>query len=274
LAFNVGKMEAAARKLFLGSKFYSPLRSGYQFLFDRERFEFRRKMRKFFAPFIQRDDLVFDVGAHIGRYSEIFSDLGGRVISIEPNPYSYEQLKRLSNVRNVQVEHCAAGDLPGKLKLRVCEDSVLSTVADDYYEQAKRSSTHKDVRWFDSVEVQVVTLDQLAERYGIPAFVKIDAEGYDDRVLRGMSFRPKALTFEYARILPEVAARCFATPVLSSGYTFNFSRGLELKYSSERWMTGNELWMRLPEFIGGEEYGDVTARLNQITDDKEARAGI
>jgi len=216
-------------------------------------------MRRFYAPFIQKGDLVFDVGAHIGGYSEVFADLGGRVISIEPNPRCCEQLRRLANVRDVRVEHCAAGDVPGKLNLRVCEDSVLSTVAEDYYEEAKRSSIHKGVRWLDSVEVEVVTLDQLAQRHGIPTFVKIDAEGYDDHVLKGLSFRPKALIFEYARILPEVAARCLASPLLCNGYTFNFSRGLELNYASETWMTRQELCERLSELVGNENYGDVIA---------------
>jgi FkbM family methyltransferase len=182
------------------------------------------------------------------------------VVSIEPNPRCCEQLRRLAKVRDVHVEHCAAGDAPGKLKLRICDDSVLSTVAEDYYQEASKSPIHKDAHWIESVDVDVVTLDQHAERYGTPAFVKIDAEGYDDHVLRGMSFRPKALTFEYAHILPQVAARCFETPILSSGYEFNFSCGLGLNYASEKWLSGKELRERLPELVGSEIYGDVIAR--------------
>ena len=65
----------------------------------------------------------------------------------------------------------------------------------------------------------------------IPSFVKIDAEGYDDHVLKGMSFRPRALSFEFNRLLPQAAERCFGTSVLFRGYEFNFSRGLDLKYA-------------------------------------------
>jgi FkbM family methyltransferase len=260
LRLSMGRLEATARELFLGSRVFSPLRFGYQFLFDRDRFAHRLKMRSFYSSFIEKGDVVFDVGAHVGRYSEIFTDLGGRVVSVEPNPHCCEQLRRLTKVRDVRVENCAAGDAPGKLKLRICEDSVLSTVADAYYEEAKRAPIHQGVRWLESVEVEVVTLDQLAQRYGIPSFVKIDAEGYDDHVLAGMSFRPRSLIFEYAQILPEVAARCFETPALSSGYEFNFSRGLELRYVSESWMSGRELRKHLSEFVGDEAYGDVIAR--------------
>jgi len=260
LRLNVGELEATARRLFLGSRVYSPLRSGYQFLFDRARYAHRLNMRRFYGSFIRKGDVVFDVGAHVGRYSEIFADLGGKVIAIEPNPRCCEQLRRLGTVRDVHVENCAAGDRAGKLRLQICENSFLSTVAEAYYEEAKRAAIHKHERWLEPVDVDVVTLDQVAQRYGAPAFVKIDAEGYDDHVLLGMSFRPKVLIFEYAHILPEVARRCFETPVLSGGYEFNFSRGLNLQYASERWMTGPELLDRLAEFVGEEAYGDVVAR--------------
>ena len=256
----MGKLEVKAREALLGNRLFSPLRFGYQFLFDRARLVHRFKMRRFYAPFIREGDLVFDVGAHVGRHSEIFTDLGAKVVAIEPNPHCCEQLVRLSRIRDIQVEGCAAGDAPGKLQLRICQDSVISTVVEAWYEQAKRSPLHENARWLRSLEVDVVTLDELSRRYGIPAFVKIDAEGYDDHVLRGMSFRPQALCFEYNRLLPEVAVRCFQTPILSNGYLFKFSRGLDLRYVSDDWMSGQQICDRLSEFAGHEEYGDVVAR--------------
>ncbi len=244
----------------MGSRVYAPLRFGYQYLFDRARVAHRLGMRSFYAAFVREGDLVFDVGAHVGRYAEIFTDLGAKVVSVEPNPTCCEQLARLAKVKEIHVENCAAGDSPGKLKLRICQDSVISTVVDAWYQGARRSPIHQDAKWLESVEVDVVTLDQLAQRYGIPSFVKIDAEGYDDHVLNGMSFQPRALCFEYNRLLPEVAERCFEAPALSSGYEFNFSRGLDLKNVSDEWMSGSELRERLSEFAADEEYGDVYAR--------------
>ena len=263
---SMGRLEATARRLLLGSRVYPLLRLGYQFLFDRDRFTHRNTMRGFYSSFVRKGDLVFDVGAHVGRHAELFTDLGARVVSIEPNPSCCAQLRRLAKVRDVHVENCAAGDTPGKLKLRICEDSVISTVVEAWYEGARRSPIHQDAQWLESVDVDVVTLDQLAERYGIPTFVKIDAEGYDDHVLKGMSFRPRALSFEYNRLLPQAAECCFETPVLSSGYEFNFSRGLELKYVSENWMSGEELCKRLSDFAAEEEYGDVFARSAALSD--------
>ena len=135
------KLEATARQFLLGSRLFPPLRSGYQFLFDRARFIHRLNMRTFYSSFVRKGDLVFDVGAHVGRYAEIFADLGAKVVAIEPNPYCFEQLARLAKVRDVHVENCAAGDAPGKLKLRICQDSVMSTVVDVWYE------VHQDAKW-------------------------------------------------------------------------------------------------------------------------------
>jgi FkbM family methyltransferase len=272
VAVNISKMEATARKLFLGSKVYSPLRSSYQFLFDRPRFEHRQRMRRFYSSFVKKGDLVFDVGAHVGRTAEIFCDLGAKVVSIEPNPHCCEHIERLAKVRDIHVENCAAGDVPGRLKLRICQDSVISTVVEAWYEEARRSPIHRNAQWLESLDVKVVTLDQLAERYGVPAFVKIDAEGYDDHVLRGMSFRPCALSFEYNRLLPEAAGRCFETPVLARGYEFNFIRGLDLNTLSEEWLSGPELSKRLSDFAAHEEYGDVLARARGQSDSAEQSA--
>jgi FkbM family methyltransferase len=266
LRLSMGRLEASARELLLGTRVFSPLRSGYQFLFDRARFVHRHRMQSFYSSFVRRGDLVFDVGAHVGRHAEIFADLGARVVSIEPNPRCCAQLTRLARVRDIHVESCAAGDSPGKLKLRICQDSVISTVVEAWYEGAKRSPLHQDAQWLENVEVDVVTLDQLAERYGIPTFVKIDAEGYDDHVLKGMAFRPRAVSFEYNRLLPQTAERCFETSTLSRGYEFNFSRGLDLKYVSENWMSGQELCKRLSDFAAEEEYGDVFARSSMLSD--------
>jgi len=217
-------------------------------------------MRNFYTAFVQRGDLVFDIGANDGVYSEIFSELGGKVVAVEPNPRCCQNLKRLGQTHEVQVLSCAAGDVPGRATLRLCEEPVLSTFVDVWYEAAQRSPLFSHLKWLGTLEVQVVTLDQLAGHYGVPSFVKIDVECYDDRVLRGMSFQPAALSFEFNRMVPDVAMRCLEAPVLASKYQFNFMRALEMRLASETWMPADELRQRLEILVGKEEYGDVLAR--------------
>jgi FkbM family methyltransferase len=216
------------------------------------------QMRAFYAPFVRRGDLVFDVGAHFGKYAECFTALGATVIAIEPNPGCCNSLRRLARSRNVHVENCAVGDQPGKLKLHICvEYPSLSTVTSEWYEAAQNSPLqHRNAHWQEPIEVDVVTLDQLAARYGVPSFVKIDVEGFDDHVLRGMSFQPRALSFEFNREVPQVAHRCFDAPVLATGYEFNYTYGTKL--SSGQWMDAKELRSQI--FNGERYFGDVVAR--------------
>ncbi len=254
------KLERGARDLVYGTRAFFALRSAYQCLFSREKLAFRRKMRDFYAAFVARGDLVFDVGANIGTYSKVFSGLGAKVVAVEPDPRCARYLSRLSRSQQVYFENCAAGDFAGRIALHLCDVPACSTVSDDWCQAAQHSLLHRDTKWLGTLEVEVITLDQLAARFGVPNFVKIDAEGYDDRVLHGMSFRPRMLSFEFNRLIPQVAMRCLKAPVLANGYSFNFVRGMEMRLARENWIGINELRARLETLAGEEEYGDVLAR--------------
>ena len=183
------------------------------------------------------------------------------MIAIEPNPTCCEKLRRMAGTRDIKVENYAAGDVPGKLDLHICDENPsISTVADEWFAAAQHSPAHRNNRWLGTVEVDVVTLDHLAARHGVPVFVKIDAEGFDDHVLRGVSFHPRAVSFEFNLEIPQVAQRCLSAPVFADGYEFNYVRGMEMELASEHWMDAEELQERLRSLVGEYLYGDVLAR--------------
>jgi FkbM family methyltransferase len=248
------------RRLLYGDALFFPVRSIYQVLFDRRKRADRRRMLDFYAAFVYPGDLVFDVGAHVGNYSDVFSELGAKVVAVEPNPECWENLRRLARARQVYVEQCAVGEVPGRAALRLSESSGLSTLSDRWYDSVGGSAPNRDLKWFGTRQVEVVTLDQLMARYGVPSFLKIDAEGYDDEVLRGMSLLPRALSFEFHRRAPEVAMRCLETAALVRFYRFNYVRGLEMKFACESWLHADELRDRLEVLVGHQENGDVLAR--------------
>ena len=68
------KLEKSARKLLYGSALFFPLRSAYQNVFSRQKLLVRRKTRDFYARFVRRGDLVFDVGANVGSYWRSFAN--------------------------------------------------------------------------------------------------------------------------------------------------------------------------------------------------------
>ncbi|HVJ30290.1 MAG TPA: FkbM family methyltransferase, partial [Gammaproteobacteria bacterium] len=45
-----------------------------------------RRMRNFYAPFVEPGDLCFDIGAHAGNRVRCWRRLGARVVAVEPQP--------------------------------------------------------------------------------------------------------------------------------------------------------------------------------------------
>ena len=60
-------------------------------------------MGAFDSQFFQAGDLVFDIGANQGEYSEIFANEGGRVVAVEPNiAFTTRYMRSHTRVRFVQ----------------------------------------------------------------------------------------------------------------------------------------------------------------------------
>jgi len=84
------------------------------------------------------------------------------------------------------------------------------------------------------MEVETVSLEELILRHGIPFFVKVDVEGHEPRVLRGLQRPVRYLSFEInlPEFLPEGLDCVEILDRLSSSGRFNYSvdcqRGLAL----------------------------------------------
>jgi len=88
--------------------------------------------------------------------------------------------------------------------------------------------------------------------------VKIDTEGFDDRVLEGMSFRPLALSFEFIMEIRNVAKACLE--MLGEQYIYNYIVGHRLEFASPSWLTVREMKETLDKLPYGEGFGDIFAK--------------
>jgi hypothetical protein len=61
------------------------------------------------------------------------------------------------------------------------------------------------VRWDRTVDIRVSTFDDLIGKYGEPAFCKIDVEGYEAEVVRGLSKPLRTLSFGYLPMAHDAA---------------------------------------------------------------------
>jgi FkbM family methyltransferase len=120
---------------------------------------------------------VFDVGANAGYLSILAGELSARVHSFEPNP-RVRALLRLSaqlGSGDLEVLPYACSDHAGTMPLYLSDPG-----------ETGRSGLM--VERADSVEVETIALDEYAARANAhPQLVKIDVEGAEGAVIRGMS---------------------------------------------------------------------------------------
>ena len=160
----------------------------------------QRGLRELYRPFVGAGDLAFDVGAHLGDRTHAFRKLGACVVALEPQPAVRRWLMRfVGRSEHVSIRAEALGREVGTARLALSRRTpTVSSLAEDWPNALpERNPSFRGVRWDDSVEVQVTTLDALIEQYGLPRFCKIDVEGYEAEVLAGLSHRIPALSVEF-----------------------------------------------------------------------------
>lgn len=131
---------------------------------------------------IKEGDIVLDIGANIGYYALLESRLvgnSGKVYAIEPVSRNLEILKKnikLNDCRNIQVFHLAIGDKNTKSKIYVSgTDFNLCSM-----------SRNPDMNIIGEETVDVITVDSFLEGRDAPQLIRMDVEGYECNILKGM----------------------------------------------------------------------------------------
>jgi FkbM family methyltransferase len=223
----------------------------------------RDAMERLYRRFVKPGDLVFDVGAHVGDRVAAFRRLGARVVAVEPQPALGTTLKLLhGRDRAVVIEAVALGRAEGSVELKLNLDNpTVSTASSDFIRAADGALGWEGQAWTRTITVPMTTLDILIARHGVPAFIKIDVEGFEAAVLAGLSRPVAALSFEFTTIQRAVAAtaidRCAAL-----GYAcFNAALGESQTLAHERWLTASQMTQWLAGLPAAANSGDVYAVL-------------
>ena len=242
---------------------YGPLRTAKSRM-DRlkpQNIRHRRLSQKFYGQFFGPGDLVFDVGANVGSRTEVFLDLGARVIAVEPQRPCQEVLRRLfgQNDRFTLIPE-ALGATPGEAQMFVGDALVLSTLSSDWVSKMRKSGRFGGFEWNNTAPVLVRTLDSLIAEQGEPAFCKIDVEGFELEVIKGLTRPLSAVSLEVA---PEHAEAIIEALDCLDGlerYEYNYSVSESMAMSLDRWVDGTQIRRYIRSESGSTAFGDVYAR--------------
>jgi FkbM family methyltransferase len=217
----------------------------------RNRLARRRKLRDIaglYRHFISPGDLCFDVGANVGEMSQIMLNLGARVIAVEPQDENIHELRaRLSANPDLVVVPKAMASRIGSADLLVCEFSDCSSMSPEFVAAVQRSGRlPSDVyKWNEVRQVPTTTLDELIREYGVPRFVKIDVEGFEDEVIRGCSQKLNALSFEFTPERLQPALTCIGALEHLGSVEFNYCLRRKTTLELSKWVSGEEVTNQL-----------------------------
>lgn len=151
-----------------------------------------RKTMEAFAALVQPSQTVIEVGGHIGYIAQYFAYLvgkTGRVIVFEPGPNNLPYIEEnLLVCNNVILERRAVADKTAEVDFFV--ENVTgqnNSLVSDYEMFAENSAAAFSSALVQKVTVPAVTLDDYVRETGCtPDFIKIDAEGAEVFILKGM----------------------------------------------------------------------------------------
>lgn len=143
--------------------------------------DYEPETRELFQRIVKPGMTVVDIGAQIGYFTLLFARLvgtSGKVYSCEPDPTIYSRLRK-----NIE-----ANNLAGIVE--AFETAVADAVGEaPFYLAGPGGSLFKSGDTIGTIETRVTSIDALICERGWPPVhvVKIDTEGAEPRVLRGMS---------------------------------------------------------------------------------------
>lgn len=143
--------------------------------------------------------LLFDIGANRGDATVAGLKKGYTVIALEPAPKIFSELVKsfIYNPKVIPLKFAVSSADNEMVNLYEADEDGLSSINEDWLTKEGMPYSGKNHR---VVKARTVTIDSLVDLYGKPDLMKIDVEGAEWSVFKGMTKKYGALTFEWTDV--------------------------------------------------------------------------
>jgi FkbM family methyltransferase len=224
--------------------------AGRRWILAREKqLDFYRQL----LPGLRPGDLIFDIGANEGFKTDLFLRLGARVVAIEPDETNQAILReRFSKFRLVRRPLVIVGKaVSDKSALETMwidgAGSAVNTLSQKWAtalnaNKDRHAHGHQGLDFARQKTVETTTLERLMSEHGVPTFIKIDVEGYELNVIRGLRRPVPYLSFEVnlPEFRPEGLQCVEILGSLATAGKFNYAVECEQGLLLKRWLTADE----------------------------------
>jgi len=150
--------------------------------------------------------IAFDIGCNEGIITEKFLKNYDLVISIDGDPAMCNMVKRKYECDKLRVHNNIVSDSVGKiLDFYISPMNTISTAEKKWIYDGRFFGKYT---WDKTIKVETITLDKLIQIYDVPDIIKIDVEGHELKVLKGLSNPVTELYFEWTEEFFDDAVKC------------------------------------------------------------------
>jgi len=217
-----------------------------------------------YTSLIKPGDLVFDVGANLGSYSQVYLELGASVVAVEPQKECARTLfLRYGANPAFHLVNKALGAGAGQQEMFIGNSHVISSLSSAWVEKIEAENLFPRQKWEQKVMVQVTTLDALIAEFGKPDYIKIDAEAYEFEILSGLTQPVRLISFEFHPAFLEPAVQSIHYLARFGNLQFNYMTGEEFSWVFKQWVSAQEMLSELErtKAVPNLYYGDIYVRI-------------
>jgi FkbM family methyltransferase len=217
----------------------------------------------FYRELIKPGDLVFDIGANMGNRSKIFIRLGARVVAFEPQSHCAGFLSAaFADSPDFTLVQEGVSDHEGEHAMHLGKAHTLATIDPEWLDKMRNGGRFAEHEWDQIETIRLTTLEDAINKYGLPAIAKIDVEGHELNVIKGLSSPVPLLSLEFASESLANIVSCIEHLGTLGSYEYRVSLGETMQFSEDRWRSPAEIRNDLDKYLERDPlvWGDIYAR--------------